>query len=234
MSPRRQRIQRPHEEGFTLLEALMALAISGAAMLALAMITAQWLPNWRRSFIDVQRADLLSIGLERVVVDLSSAEFVTPNGVTKDVLFNGDELSVTFVRPAIGPNASPGLEVIRLSEVVDERGFALVRARAPFRPLAAGESLSSIQFSDPIVVIRAPFRIFFAYAGQDRVWRNAWGADSRLPVAIRIQVRDAATDQTLAATTAATLHVSLSVDCARQQSPSHCAHNKTQAVEQTL
>ena len=103
-----QKAQRAHDAaaGFTLLEAMLSVALMAAIVSALATVTAHWLPNWRRSFADLQRADLLSLGLERIASDVSSAEYVTPNGATPEVLFDGKELSVTFVRSAIGPDSA--------------------------------------------------------------------------------------------------------------------------------
>jgi general secretion pathway protein J len=197
--------------GFTLLEAMLSLALVAAIVAALATVTAQWLPNWRRSFADLQRADLLSLGLERIAADISSAEFVTPNGATPEILFEGRELSVNFVRSAIGPDAQPHLEIIRIAETVDDRGFAVVRTRAPFTPLASGASLApGYAFSDPVVLVRAPFRVSFAYAGPARTWLSAWGPDKRLPSAVRITVRDARSGQVLAASTAVTMKVTAS------------------------
>ena len=66
-------------------------------------MTAQWLPNWNRGFAHVQRAELLALGLERMVADLSAAEFVSANGKTRQPLFDGAELSVTL--PADGDRA---------------------------------------------------------------------------------------------------------------------------------
>src|SRR5437868_4533829 len=117
--------------GFTLVEALMATALMGAILAALATVTAQWLPNWNRGFARVQRNEQLGLGVERLVADLAAAEFVSIGRLTKEPYFDGAELAVTFVRSALGPNARGGLEIVRIAEVGGERGLALVRTRAP-------------------------------------------------------------------------------------------------------
>ena len=71
-------------------------------------------------------------------------------------------MSVTFVRTAVGPNTRPGLEIIRLIEKADAQGLALVRERTPFAPMASD---AQIRFSDQVVLVRAPFRVTFSYAG---------------------------------------------------------------------
>src|SRR5262249_55957229 len=98
-----------NEAGFTLVEALAATVLMGMILGALAILTAQWLPNWSRGFGRVQRIELVDIALDRIVADLADAVFITSGrGVTRP-LFEGSELAVTFVRSAWGPNMRPGL-----------------------------------------------------------------------------------------------------------------------------
>ena len=83
----------------------------------------------------------------------------------------------------------------------------MVRTRAPFTPLPQGVAAAHYGFADPVVLVRAPFRISFAYAGPDRAWVNSWGPRDQLPDAVRVSVRDWPSDQGLAASTAAPLKV---------------------------
>ena len=126
---------------------------------------------------------------------------------------------MTIVRSANAPGTTPHLEFVRLAETVDERGFALVRSHAPFKPLDPNRPIDGqIYFTDPVVLVRAPFRVSFAFAGEDRLWRDSWRNEVFLPSASRIEVRDAATDQVLAVSTAALMHVDLPAECVSQQS----------------
>jgi len=216
MSARR----RSHgEAGFTLLEVLLATLLMTVILGTLATVTAQWLPNWNRGIARVQQAERLAIGLERALADLSVAEMVTMNSDNKHPLFEGSELSVTFVRSAVGPNTLPGLEVIRLIEKADERGLALVRERAPFNPMPSD---TQIRFVDQVVLVRAPFRVSFAYAGPDQGWQPTWRNQMQLPNAIRVSVRDAGTGQVLAVSSAAIVHVNAPAECARAKNITAC------------
>jgi general secretion pathway protein J len=209
--------------GFTLFEALVSVALMSAIVLSLGAVAGQWLPNWHRGFGRVQRLETLDVGLQRLAADLESAEYVTPNSVTKGPIFLGDEKGVTFVRVANTPGTSPHLEFVRLAETVDQRGFALVRSRAPFKPLDPGRPIDAqLYFADPVVLIRAPFRVSFAFAGADRIWRGSWRDPVLLPAAARIEVRDAATDAVLALSTATLLHVDLPAQCVTQKSAQQC------------
>jgi hypothetical protein len=79
------------------------------------------------------------------------------------LMYDAPNPVVMFVRTPFGPNTFTGLEVVRIEEASDSRGPALVRNTAPFTPLI--RDLGQVNFSDPVVLIRGPFRISFSYAG---------------------------------------------------------------------
>jgi general secretion pathway protein J len=207
------------EAGFTLIEVLMATLLMTLILGALATVTAQWLPNWNRGMARVQRAERLAIGLERIAADLSVAEMMPVNGEAKVPLFEGADLSVTFVRTAVGPNIRPGLEIIRLIEKADADGLALVRERAPFAPMPDD---AQVKFADQVVLIRSPFRVSFSYAGPDQVWQREWRGQKQLPETVRISVRDIATGQVLAVSGAAIVHINAPAECARATNALQC------------
>jgi general secretion pathway protein J len=205
---RGQASARQGEWGFTLIEALVALALTGLILSALASLTAQWLPNWNRGFDRIQQSELIGISMQRIAADLAAAEFVPASRASKKPLFEGTALSVTFVRTALGPNAGIGLDVVRLGETTDQGRLVTVRSRAPFTPLAAGLSPSEqIHVADPVVLLRPPLRLSFAYAGPDRVFRDTWHDMDKLPTAITLTVRDAASERVLSVSTVTSVHV---------------------------
>lgn len=207
------------EAGFTLIEVLVATLLMTVILAALATVTAQWLPNWNRGMVRVQRAERLALGLDRVVADLSVAEMIPVNGDAKVPLFEGTELAVTFVRTAVGPNTRPGLEIVRLVEKADSQGLALVRERAPFVPMARD---AQIRFADQVVLIRSPFRVKFSYAGPDQVWQPEWRGQMQLPEKIRVAVRDGATGQVLGVSSAAVVHADAWGECVRAKNTDIC------------
>jgi general secretion pathway protein J len=203
-----RRGRRSGVAGFTLLEALVAVTLMGIILAAMGYITAQWLPSWNRGFMRVQRGELFSVALNRLAADLAAAEFVTANRDTKLPLFEGAPTAVTLVRSAVGPNTEPGLEVVRIAEGADRQGIALVRTRTPFAPFGAGDvSASQLSFNDPVVLLRAPFRVTFSYSKGDGAWQDTWQNSDQLPAAVRFLVRDTATGRTLAISSATMVHV---------------------------
>jgi general secretion pathway protein J len=218
--------------GFTLLEALVAMALTGMILTALATITALWLPNWNRGFARVQQNEHLALGLERLVADLAAAEFVTSGREMRQPFFDGVNTAVTFVRSAFAPNAGPGLEIVRIAEIGTERGPTLVRTRARFVPVVAETSArDQPPFTDPVVLIRAPYRLSFAYAGPDRVWLDTWRRAAQLPRAIRLTLREAATQRTLAVSTATLVHAEVPAECILARSLADCIASRLRPPE---
>jgi general secretion pathway protein J len=225
MTTRKQRKAPTHRgiAGFTLFEALVSVALMGALIVSLGAVAGQWLPNWHRGFGRVQRLETLDIGLQRLAADLEAAEFVAPSSASKAPFFRGDEKQVMLIRVGNAPGTTQHLEFVKIAETVDERGFALVRSHAPFKPLDPNQPIEAqLYFVDPVVLIRAPFRVSFAFAGPDRLWRSSWQEPVLLPAAARIEVRDAATDRVLAISTATLLHMNVPMECITQKSVQQC------------
>ena len=121
--PRRS---RGRARGFSLVEALVALALTGALMAAIAALTGQWLPAWRHGFVSVQRLEALDVAVRRLAADVAAAKPITARGAAAPALFAGGPSAIVFVRQAIGPGAEPRLEWVRIAEQED----GLTRARA--------------------------------------------------------------------------------------------------------
>ncbi len=199
------------QSGFTILETLIATLLMTVIFATLATVTAQLMPSWNRGMARVQQLERLGIGIDRIVGDLSAAEFVPSGGAATQPLFEGSPLSVTFVRTAMGLNAEPGLELVRFSERADKTGLVLVRETRPFRP---GLTDSAVQFGNPVVLMRAPYRVSFAYMGRDRDWRSEWHDQAELPHRVRVSVRDAVSEKMLPVSTIAALRVDAAAACA--------------------
>src|SRR5215468_9381465 len=209
------RRRRSAVAGFTLLEALIATTLMGMALAAIGAITAQWLPGWNRGFMRVQRSELFAVALNRLAADLAASEFVTPNRESKLPIFEGSASAVTLVRSAVGPNTEGGLEVVRIAEGTDRQGIALLRMRTPFAPFGLGEvSADQLNFTDPVVLLRAPFRVSFSYSSGDGSWSDTWHNAGQLPSVVRFLVSDLTTGRTLAVSSATMVHVELPADCA--------------------
>jgi general secretion pathway protein J len=200
--------------GFTLVEALVATALMGVVLTSLASVAGQWLPNWNRGIARAQSSELIGVALDRLVGDVAASQFITAGRDAKVPLFDGTPTAVVFVRTALGPNVRPGLEIVRIAEIRDGNGAALVRSMAPFTPLAMNGNAPILPpFADPIALLRSPYRVSFAYAGPDGAWKDSWRNAPELPTVVRMTVREGDNARPLSVSTAALIHVDLPVSC---------------------
>jgi general secretion pathway protein J len=197
-------------EGFTLIETLVAVLLLGLVVGSIAAISAEWLPSWKRVLVRARSSERVAIALDRLVSDLSAAQPVSVSSQARMPFFQGDEHSVTFVRSAIGPNGNRGLEFVRIAEITDSRGPALVRMRAPFVPRLDGDlSIERITFVDPVVLLRSPLHVMFGFARNDGKWLRTWPYAGILPNGVRFVVRNQDADSTTLISTAASIHVNM-------------------------
>jgi general secretion pathway protein J len=215
--------------GFTLLEAMIAMALMALVLTALATITAQWLPSWNKGMARTQRHEQTALGIERIVADLAAAEFIPPSRGSRGPTFNGAPQSVIFVRILAGPQPGPGLEIVRIAEAGTAREPVVIRTHTRFVPRVASQH-DPIDYRDPVVLLRAPYRLSFSYAGRDRVWRDRW-QELELPSAIRLTLQDVTTRQTMSVSTATSVHSELSADCIHAKSFDECLNPAPQRPE---
>jgi len=217
------------QSGFTLIETLAAMALMGLIVSVLLAITAQWLPNWNRGLDRIQRSESVSIALDRISADIAASEFIRPNGQAKTVLFDGSERTIMLTRTALGPNAARGLDLVRIAESGDRSGVALIRTRAAFAPETA-----AADFVEPVVLLRAPYRVSFSYAGADRVWKPFWRDAETLPSAVLLTVQDAVTGRTLPISRIAVIHVSAPADSVCSPADNNCAATPSAPADGTI
>jgi general secretion pathway protein J len=110
----------------------------------------------------------------------------------------------------------------------------LVRASAPFVPVEpdAGAILG-MKFSEPVVLMRPPFRVRFAYSGPDRLWQPTWQGSDQLPRAIRVTVRNAVSGEVLTVSSAVKVHVTAPALCANAQAQDCKDLNATLKTDET-
>lgn len=210
---------RDRAAGFTLVEVLVALALAGLIVSVLATVTRQWLPNWRRGIDRVENVERVGLALRRVTADLAAAEVVPAALESPQPLFDGTASSITFVRTALGPNAPPGLEIVRLAGP-GGGAAGLVRASAPYLPRSGESPLPAL--GAPVLLLRAPYRLEFSYSGRDGQWQDEWTDLDALPRAVRIVVRDARTGSVLDVSTVAVLRAEVPADCITETARADC------------
>jgi len=201
--------------GFTLVEALVAVALMGLVLAMLGTVTARWLPSWNRGFARLQRADTVGLVVERIAADLVGAEFLSLDRTSQRATFDGTSSSVVLVRSTLGPNAVEGVEIVKIAEEPDGDGYVLVRSHAPLALHGKADGdLSAIAFTDRVTLLRSPYRVSFAFADAMLAWRDLWRDATILPRAVRITIEDSSKSKGPFTSVIALLHVSTAAACA--------------------
>ncbi|WP_296581074.1 type II secretion system protein J [Xanthobacter sp.] len=207
---------RRRSAGFSLIEILVAMTLTGLVLAAIAMVTAKWLPAWQRGLGRVQQSELVALALDRMAADLAAAAFLPVVRGGAKPLFDGSAERVVFVREVLAPGAARGLEIVELAPVPEGRGVAMVRRTAPYATQAEG---SLPPFGAPVRLLRPPTRVTFSYAGRDGAWHEAWRGEEELPRAVLMVVHEGG--RATAASTAVTI---------RSDVPAFCAADVTKPV----
>lgn len=210
--------------GFSILEGLVALTLTGLVMAGVSMLVAQWMPLWNRGFHAAQKADLIAVALDRITADLAEARYVKGSDLDNYLFFSGRSEELTFVRPILDPGERTGLEVVRITTVADKAGARIVRRQARFTPLPPGVSpAQDLRFSSTAVLLQANARLEFIYADGGGGWRRQWDDPITLPTRIRIVLRDPASGAEIASLTTAIIHIDAPARCATASSVSKCS-----------
>jgi general secretion pathway protein J len=110
---------------------------------------------------------------------------------------------------------------VQIAETADRLGPVLLRARTPFVPADKVEGT----FTDPVVLLRPPYRITLSYAGADRAWKGTWSGARELPSAVRFTIRDGVSERTPLASTATVIHTQLPSLCANSDDERRCGRD---------
>lgn len=180
--------------GFTLLEALAALAIAAVIIVATAGLVSSVARHFDRGTRSVTGAEHLMLAVDRLARDFGAARFVQRTGEdgTAKAAFLAEPAKIVFVSGG-GIGAGPqGEEVVTLTIEDTDAGQRLVRRRAAW--LGPRMRLEDATPQDPVVLVEGRLDIAFAFARKTPegplAWGNAWTGESSLPRAVRLILRD--------------------------------------------
>ena len=202
------------QAGFSLLEVLCVLLLTGVMVSSLTVLTGQWLRNWNRSSRAIEQIEFVSIALDRLTEDIQSAIPLTTNGATPYASLRGNANGLRFIHPAIGQAASAGLEAV---EILQSRGRGILRSRTQVDERRAIQDLA---MADSVQLLQEGLQLDIAYLPESGTWRTDW-TDVRLPRAIRLRLLAAGTPTPVLSQVVG-LHVSTPAICARATSINTC------------
>lgn len=170
--------------GFSLLEVLVALAITVLLVVTFAPFASQLILSWGRGTRTAELVDMMTRGSDRMARDLLAVVPMTlTRGEETSMVFRGGPGSVLFATATgYGPGRG-GLELVSFAIEPDGQGAqAIVRRRAPLRDAAAAPS----GFRDPVTLFTGPYQYRFDFVGADGSRLESW--QNRLDMPARVEL----------------------------------------------
>lgn len=172
--------------GFTLVEVLAALVVTGAFVAVVLPYASRLATHWWVGEATVEAADGWMQALARMGDDLAQA---VPYGVGADggseAAFRAGPDSIAFVRPALGD--AGGLEAVSYEIRPSPGGAALVRRSRRFDPEAFGRDVGGTAAT----LLDGPFRLRLVEVAPDGTRRRDWAAADGMPAAVELSAEAA-------------------------------------------
>lgn len=196
-SPERQLEKRIRSDaGFTLLELLIALTLSGLILAGLAAGLRIISSSWDRGAALAERHESIGMTQDFLRREFSRLQWIYwGTGDERHLAFEGERRRLRYIVAEPPYPDQPGLYAIELELVrVPGGGERLVRRRARYHPEESG--FDGLQFTDDVVLLEDDLGLQFAFAreGTSTTWRGQWSEDDSLPKLVSLAVRASAED----------------------------------------
>jgi prepilin-type N-terminal cleavage/methylation domain-containing protein len=189
-------------DGFTLIEALAALAISSVIIVTTVTLIHTVAGNFDRGTRGVDAADGLTLALQRLASDFSAARYTvwtTQAGLAlafKAERADGEKpAQILFVTERQSESESLTDEVVSLTIEQTDEATRLVRRRAVWT--GPNMQIDHVSPQDAVVLLEGDLDISFLFGGitpgGGLVWSTAWVDATKLPRFVRLVLRDRAT-----------------------------------------
>ncbi len=200
--------QNGNRAGFTLIETLAALAIASVIILSTGALIHQSVFFFDRGTRTVDKSEQLALAVDSLTRDFGAARFVQQkNGTGLSTAFLGSPagddagakiIFITGGGKAAGPQ---GEEVVNLTVEIGDGFTQLVRRRTPWS--GPRMRLTDAQTSDAVILLKGRYDISFSFSERatdgSLAWRNDWTGEKGLPRAVRLNVQDSVSGNTLLA-----------------------------------
>ena len=173
--------RRGRRAGFTLIEVLAALVVTGAFVAVVLPYAGRLASHWWAGEAAVEAADQWMQAVARMGDDLSQA---VPYGLGADGLggaaFRAGPDGIAFVRPGLGD--AGGLDAVAYEIRSGRDGATLVRRSRRFDPDGFGGGIGGT----PSTLIAGPYRLRLVEVASDGSRRRDWSPGDGMPAAVEL------------------------------------------------
>ncbi|MCH2356713.1 MAG: prepilin-type N-terminal cleavage/methylation domain-containing protein [Pseudomonadales bacterium] len=176
------------QSGFTLIEVMLALALTGMLLGLLSTGVYIVAEDWNRNSdsLDANLDDAVAIlQIDRALQGAFPHSYTNEDTLTRQIYFTGEDDFVSWVS-AVSPQRTPGLTAWELF-TVDDEGVYL--ALAPAYSDNPAERLSE---SEPQLILpgyAAEFSYLYEELDESKRWRDDWEAEEYLGLPLAVYVR---------------------------------------------
>jgi general secretion pathway protein J len=221
----------PSCEGFSLIEVLVAFAISSVVIVATATLIHMVGTTFDRGARAVDAADRLVLAVDRLASDFGSARFVVWNTAGGAALaFKAEQADgekparIIFIGGGGIGSGVRGDELISLTVEKSGGVSRLVRRRAAW--IGPGTLIEQASLRDPVVLIEGHLDISFLFGridyGGGLVWSTTWNGETALPRFVRLIMRDRATGSDPVGEADFIVHADVPLACGRADASLDC------------
>jgi len=180
--------------GFTLIESLVALAITSLIAVSAGALFRDGIFYFDRGTQAVDRTEQFALAIDCLTRDFGAVRFMERKGgdMRKATFVGGAEGRIRFVTGGDKAPRSQREEVVEYVVEPHDNFSQLVRRRSPW----PGPRLAIDQADpqDPVILLKGDFDIAFQFSdvspAGEIIWRDEWAAGQGLPRSVRLTLRD--------------------------------------------
>lgn len=165
--------------GFTLLETILALALTALLVAILSIIARQWVMEWDFGRVYVSKVSTVALAEDRLLRDIRSA--IPLRNQNQTLLFSADENHITFVRE---PDVTDGTDHLMVIDYRNDDARGVIRRVAI---LDRQLPLTSSQFGEPVLLLDQNYRLNFSYRYPEHL-NMGMNTDPQFPEATLITI----------------------------------------------